>query len=135
MSMDNYPQEADVVEVDFIKEMCPVEYAALEKVLALYKIKFDDFGNYNLGEDLEGEMYNDYDEDDVTEIMAAYDGLVAAFKEITGGLWLTIMWAEAVDRGDEVDGAFWSVEGVYDYTEAGNRYKTKIVKKRWNVFG
>lgn len=135
MSMDNYPCSADVVEIDFVKEMCPAEYTSFETILKIHNIKFDDFGHFNLAEDLEGELSDEHNEIATDEIIGAYEFLCQTFREVTGGLHLTIMWAEAMDRGDEVDGAFWSVDGVYGYTLAGEKYKDRIVKKSWNVFG
>ena len=42
---------------------------------------------------------------------------------------------EREDRGDEVDGVFWKVEGVYVLSPAGEKYKDKINRAFWTEFG
>lgn len=66
-----------------------------------------------------------------------YDTLVDVFNDLTG-LELSIGYhssSQYGDRYDDVDGIFWSVEGVYQYTEAGEKYKDKIARSFYVTYG
>ena len=41
----------------------------------------------------------------------------------------------ADDRGDELSGGSFAVDGVYQLTPAGKKYQDKIQRKCWNEFG
>jgi hypothetical protein len=68
----------------------------------------------------------------VTEV---FGKLAEAFNKATGGLELGLQFHEADDRGDEVDGVFWTVEGVYVLSTAGKIHQDKIQRKSWTVYG
>jgi len=138
MGMGTYACFAEVVEGDFIKEVCPEKYNTLLDLLKEAESDLDEFSTYF------DETYG-YEEDipqnesnKVMEvwgrIKVAYTELTEAFNKATG-LYLGIRYHDAEDRGDEVDGGFWEVNGVYDYTPAGQKYKDKINRKFWTVYG
>jgi hypothetical protein len=135
MSSSNHANYADVVEEDFVKEQCPEAFQSLVDALAECDVNWDALGisgNFDLMED---DLTEDgLAEDLVGKIVCAFDTLVGAFKSNTG-LELSIGHYEAEDRADEVDGVYWKVEGVYRYTEAGNKWKSKIERKHWTTWG
>jgi len=119
MSMDNYACCADVIEESFVKEICPDEFNNFQEYLE------------NNGSDIE-EFASVEDKDEKASKL--WKILQSKFQERTG-LELLVGFAEAEDRGDEVDGLYWHVEGVYGYTPAGKKYKNKIERKTWTVCG
>jgi len=138
MGQGTYAQWADVVEEDFLKEVCSKEYDTLLNSLKEAKSDIDEFASYF------DEFYG-Y-EDDIPQnedskvmevwgrIKTAYTELQKKFKEVTG-LELRIRYHSKEDRGDDVDGGFWEVGKVYDYTPAGQKYKDRIERKTWTVWG
>lgn len=70
--------------------------------------------------------------------ISRYETLIDVFNDLTDGLELSIGYhnsSQYGDRYDDVDGIFWSVEGVYQYTEAGERYKDKISRSLYVTYG
>ena len=135
MSMSTYPCMADTVDDDFIKEICPNEYTALIEVLKKYERGLDDLGDAGVAGDMEAGLEEMGLEDTESgPICDAYVELCDAFKKITD-LVLDLQFHNAEDRGDDVDGYFWAVEGVYVLSPAGEKYKDKIERKGWTVWG
>ena len=133
--MSTYPCWADTVDDEFIKETCPNEYEALIEVLKKYERGLDDLGDAGVSGDMEAGLEEMGLEDSETgPICDAYDALTIAFKKATE-LELDIQFHQAEDRGDDVDGYFWVVEGVYVLSPAGKKYKDKIERKGWTVWG
>ncbi len=69
-------------------------------------------------------------------ILIAYKNLQKAFKKKTR-LDLYISYhdsAERGDKGDDVDGAFWTVEGMYQLSPAGRKMKRFVTRKHWVNF-
>jgi len=130
MGMGNYPNYADTISIDFVKEICNQEYLALDDALGDADLLFDDFCYYK---HIEQELETDT-EKQRENIDKAWDRLKAAFDKETG-LELHIVFANAEDRGDELDGGSFAVEGVYQLSPAGKKYKDKIERKAWNNFG
>ena len=133
MGMGNYAQFADTVSDKFVRETCPEEINVLQEYLNKHDITWEalgDAGNYN---DVEGELAINFEEAAI-EINNAYDKLCKAFKEKTG-LELFARYHNGEDRGDDVDGFFWSVEGAYILSPEGEKYKDKIERKFWTIFG
>lgn len=142
MSMSNYASYADCVEDEFVKEQCPQEHKALLDILDKYEVDFDKFA-YEVanGGDVRIELamtveidQSDEPEKAANEIMDVYDKLLTVFNDKTD-LDLYMSYHEAQDRGDEISGWSWSVEGVYQLSPAGKKYKDKITRKHWTVFG
>ena len=135
MGMGTYASFAETVTNEFVTKTCPDEMAGLLKVLAENEFDIDRLAMCStFGGDIQGELEMDLDEDVALLILNAYDGLAMAFLEKTG-LELFIRHNEKDDRGDEVDGMFWSVDGVYEKTEAGKKYANDIERKFWTTFG
>jgi hypothetical protein len=123
MGMGNYPCYADTVTVDFVKEICPDELNDFFVALATNDLSRADFAN---------SCSRDTFEKEVEEMWIA---LVKAFQKATGGLELGMTFHEAENRGDELDGYTFTVDGVYIYSPAGEKYKDKIARKAWTVYG
>jgi hypothetical protein len=67
----------------------------------------------------------------------AYDDLVKEFNKVTG-LELSYGYHDSSndgDRYDDIDGFYWSVEGVYQLTKAGKKYSKIIDRKLFVTFG
>ena len=124
MGMGNYPQYADTVTEDFVKSICPDELEAFKEALDEADQSFVDF--------CREVSFDGADEN--TKVGKAYTALVKAFNKKTG-LELLVVEHEADDRGDDLDGASFAVEGVYQLTPAGEKYQKEITRKCWNVFG
>ena len=136
MSMDNYPQYADVVESDFVQEVCPDKHKKFMDLLEKHDIELEQFAQsakYDC--DIVAELSTEIgSEENAKELFRAFDDLCSTFEEETG-LTLFINEHTAEDKGDDVDGAFWHVEGVYVHSAAGEKYKDKIIRKGWNMYG
>lgn len=132
MGMGNYPCFACVVEQEFVGEIAPAELAALNQAIDDAEYSLDGLGMHN--QDLEGGLGMELEEEQVTKIVEAYDELCRVFKARTD-LDLEVMYHNKEDRGDEVDGAFWTVDGVWQFSPAGKKYKDKWEQKGWTVYG
>jgi hypothetical protein len=134
MGMGTYANHADTVEEQFVKEQCPETFQRLIHVLEQTNVtmkKFASAAQYHS----EGDLHSDsVDENDVKKISDAYDAICKEFQEITG-LGLEIRYHEAEEKGDEVDGVFWEVTGVYQLTPAGQKHKGNITRKFWTTWG
>lgn len=124
MGMGDYPCYADTVTVDFVKEICPDELHNFFVALDTNDLSREEFANfYNSGHFIKWDIKKEW----LT--------LVEAFEKATGGLELGMTFHEAENRGDELDGYTFTVDGVYIYSPAGEKYKDKIVRKAWTVYG
>jgi len=123
MGMSNCACHADTIRIDFVKEQCPKEWEDFNSALSDDDMSFDHFCILKIGEDELDEAIED-----------TYDALCEAFNKVTG-LELGVVHHEAQDRGDELDGGSFSVERVYQYTPAGEKYKKSIERKFWTTFG
>jgi len=138
MSMGTYANHADTIEDIFVQETCPEEYKALLEVLAKHDFDLDRFAScVTDGGDIEGELSMDFndDYDIVKAILDAFHELCMTFQDKTQGLKLNLRYHVKEDRGDEVNGMFWEVEGVYGLTEAGKNNIDKVTRKFWTNFG
>jgi hypothetical protein len=131
MSTQTSGLNADTVSNDFVKRHCPKTFEALKQVLIDGGIELKDFfiGQYFDGE-YEG-LNNGFDDQLIDK---AYDALKQDFNDMTG-LYLSTVYHDAEDRGDELDGGAWSVDGVYGYTEAGDKFKEEITHVEWTTCG
>jgi len=132
--MDNYPQNADTVEESFVQETCPEFFSIFMDALKKEGYELESFATGVSDGDPEGSIGMDLDEEKAEHLIKLFDGLCGAFHGITN-LELSLNFHSAEDRGDEVNGYFWTVDGVWMRTRAGNIYKDKITPKVWNVFG
>jgi hypothetical protein len=136
--MGTYANHADTIEESFVKETCPEELAGLLKVLAENDYDLDRLAScVTDGGDIEGELSMDFgdDYDIVKAILDAFHELCMTFQDKTQGLELNLRYHTKEDRGDEVDGKFWQVEGVYVLSEAGKNHIKKVTRKFWTNWG
>ena|SRR3990167_4860505 len=127
---------ADVVTDDFVKEICPRKFNLFQEMK--HKLELE---NVLSGEENSFREYLQSNEDPepgtaAADAVGAYIALKTAFQKKTG-LSLTLSWHDSDNDGqkyDEVDGEFWSVENVYDYTPAGKKYRNKIIRKTYAIY-
>jgi len=132
MSQGTYANHADTVTTDFVKEHCGQVYIDFVEFLKNKDVELDAFAmEYDewAGRDLPAE-WEDFEE----ALTGWYEALMAKFKEQTG-LELQVRYHTKEDKGDEVDGAFWEVEGVYVLTPSGEKHKEQIERKFWTTWG
>jgi hypothetical protein len=136
MSMSNYAGLADVIEESFIEEICSLELRDFREILKDNNYDLPSFAMCaNYGNIIDEIILEDHlEEKTVEEIINIYDILCSKFKEVTK-LELNIGYHEAEDRADEVNGVYWFLDGVYQYSPAGEKYKSKIERKFWTTFG
>jgi len=137
MGMGNYPCFAEVIEEDFVKEQCPELLDKLKILLDKLDISFDQFATYfdeSQGNDM---LADGISLEDQKTLHEAYHDLQDEFEQKTGLILLVIYTCDEdeADRGCEVTGGCWSVGGVYQLSPAGEKYKDKIERKFWTVFG
>lgn len=120
MSFSYYANHADVVDQDFVKKTCPKEYAAL---MATFTVEhpLEELAQYD-------------GEDSTAESKAALQKLIDAFHKKTK-LYLYLVYNQAEQAGDELDGVGWAVGGVYRRTPAGNKYSKRIKRLFWTTCG
>lgn len=135
----------DVVEEDFVKEICLEEFNTF--VTALEKNEQDkesdiyeaitDIVSFAMIVAYEITISKDANDDETSPYEKTYIDLCLAFEERTG-LSLDLGYHDLEndgDRYDDVDGAFWVVGNVYQLTEAGKKYEDKIQKSGYVTFG
>jgi hypothetical protein len=130
--MDNYACYADTVKEEFVKKMCPKEYKAFMRCL-------DDSDTLDLGEFAREYLYTS-DDKDMNRVCKLFGKLCIAFEKATqpsaglNGLSLSLVYKEAEDRGDELNGVGWEVGGVYMYSPAGSKFQNEITRLSWTEF-
>ena len=129
MSSSNYGCSADTVKPDFVKEQCPKEYNAFAILGMSSKVPLQDFF---IAKHYEDEY--ECSDADAELIESAWEDLQKAFEEKTG-LELGTVYHSAEERSDELDGGAFTVDGVYGYTPAGDKFKEHIEKLNWTTFG
>ncbi len=133
MSNGNYPQSAETVDHEFVRNTCPFLLGVLTILCKDAGTTLEDISDC-LDEHKGQDTIDEVTDEQEAAIRLAYEQLQTKFKEYTG-LGLYIHYHSAEDKGDEVDGTFWEVDGVYTYSLAGEKYKDKITTKGWTVFG
>lgn len=117
---------------DDVKELCPAEVAAIEAVEG-----FESWGA------LAQSLWCD-NEEELAPFKPLVEALCNAFSKATEvdgkGLKLILTYYDegSGDRYDEVehlDGCMFEVEGVYQMTPAGNKFKDKLAFATYVVFG
>lgn len=138
MSSSHFAAYEDCVEISFVKETCPDEFHALETFLNDHKSGLDEFMmNMGMGGEQLPDIFDengDYNEGIDETCQKLWEALKAMFK-IKTGLELRCTFFQAEERSDELDGASFCVDEVYQYTLAGEKYKDKITRKTWCTFG
>lgn len=117
---------------DDVKELCPAEVAAIEAALGL-----DTWGDLARG------LWCD-DDEALLPYKLLVEALCDAFSKATEvdgkGLKLILTYydEDSGDRYDELehkDGCLFEVEGVYQLTPAGEKFKDKLTFATYVVFG
>ena len=134
--MGSYACYEDIVEESFIKEQSPEQFQKFLDALEKAGMSLETFAQItSRGVDFENEVgENVEDEQDAVDILNTWSALCIIFVSKTD-LGLGIGYKEKEDRGDEVDGVYWSVDGVYELTKAGRKWESKICRKFWTNWG
>ena len=131
MGMGYVGCQIDTVTEDFVKEQCLTEYQE-------FIDSFEDCSDFDsvdsFAKVVTGEGLNS--EDKMTEPERKYLALQKAFEKKTG-LEIGLFYHDPQDgdRYDDFFGIAWWVDGVYQYTPAGEKYKDKITKQSFVTFG
>ncbi len=141
MSMSNIACYSDTVSDDFVKEICMEEYQSLIDNLFEF-LSLPEFAEVVQWDDLEDGIKEgiriraivSIADNDIQTIVTSWMKLKEKFQSETG-LELGMVYHEAQDGGDELDGYAFSVGNVYQYTPAGEKFKDKIERKFWTNFG
>lgn len=130
MSMDFYTDEYDVMQWDDIKVIVPHEAAVFEESLQAAGMNLDEFCR-----EMEDE-YWDVEADEREAVDDAWDKLYQAFTAATTvkGAGLKVE-PHYHDNDWEKPVAFFSLEGVYQLTPAGVKYKAKIGRCQFTRVG
>jgi len=123
---------AQMVSQKFVKKMVPKEWKAF---LGAMKEQSDPWSIDNVADvtNYEGQAQRDLPK----SIYEAYLALQKAF-EVKTGLHLDLAYHNSADDGsryDDVTGAFWCVDGVFQRTCAGHKYKKDIKEVRYVTYG
>ena len=124
MSMGYAGSYADVVDETFVNETCPKEYHKLVSMINADGDTMDGFALKVQQEEVDAEIFD------------AFMNLVNAF-ELKTKLSLNLGYQDE-DHGDSYDdvrGAYWVVDGVYQKTRAGKKYSDKIQRAFFVNFG
>jgi len=124
------PCWADVVQEELLEQLCPNELKEFRDALLECDIStpelLDTWQSHKDDPDIQ------QDEPPCKEFQI----LIKTFNCKTGlELDLACHDPENGDRYDEVSVLFFTVRGVYQYTEAGEKFKQFIVRKGWVEFG
>jgi hypothetical protein len=134
---------ADVFPTDKVRELCPDEYAALV-VAARIAVDGEDEGDDDSEADAfylqraAGDLQYEGGERNVSEgVREAWRALCAGFEAATG-LTLSIGFHDSENDGssyDEVEGLYFAVDGMYQLSPAGERWKDVVERKQFVTFG
>ena len=119
-----------IIEEDFIKEQCPTEFQE-------FMDSFEDNSEFESIDDFamafeNGEIEDDSEQKFVLKYMALYEDFE---KKTDLKISLCYHDSENGDRYDDFTGRAWEVDGVFQYTPAGEKYKDKIKKQSYVMFG
>ena len=127
--------QVDTIDEDFIKEQCPEEFQEFVNSFDACEdgnselSSIDDFARFIGNGDIDPK-----DKPGNSELK--YIALQKAFKQKTN-LEINLCYhdPDEGDRYDDFTGRAWQVDGVYQYTPAGKKYKDKIKKQSYVTFG
>jgi hypothetical protein len=118
---------ADVIDIKEVKKIVPNAYKYFLKTLKFLDIDIEDFAKQY--------QDNDVQNDDALE---AWKYLAHAFDTKTKGLLLGIGFHdvdESGDKYDEVNGVFFTVDGMYELTPAGKKFNDVVNRKFYTQWG
>lgn len=131
MGMGYVGCQIDTVDEDFVKAQCPSQF---HEFIDSFEdcSEFDSIDGFAKVVTVEGLN----SEDKMTEPERKYLALQRAFEKKTG-LEIGLFYHDPQDgdRYDDFFGRAWWVDGVYQYTPAGEKYKDNITRKSFVTFG
>ena len=135
MGMGNYACHKDVVKPEFVKNLCTKEYQDFIDVLAEIKCDITKFADDYTYSEIPG-----ISKENAEKACEVFGKLCDAFEKATrvngnDGLYLNLIFHEAQDRGDELNGVGWAVENVYQLTPSGVKFIEEIDRVTWTYFG
>lgn len=135
---------ADVIEWESICKICPAAARKFSAALAKHDIDMDTAIQSLVEESYLGDLPEGVSEEEALERLdKAFEALNEAFMDktsvvshgCTSCLELVPRYHDhesAGDRYDEVEDAFFHVEGVYQLSPAGNKFQ-KFIERKWFV--
>jgi hypothetical protein len=126
---------ADVVKQEKVESICRTEFQNFKEVLEKNDLTIEDFAaqfslQVNSGDTVECSCPE--------EVIKAYKSLQIAFLHETG-LEVELEYHNKEDEGDrydDVDGAYWSLHGLYELTPAAKKFgETNWVRSFFVHFG
>jgi hypothetical protein len=115
---------ADVVEQGKVESTCRTEFENFKDVLEKNNLTIEDFAAQFVSS---VNMDDDTAEECPEEVVVAYKSIRTAFREATG-LDVELEYHNKEDEGDrydDVDGAYWSLHGLYELTPAAKKFGQK----------
>ena len=141
MSQEFCGCQTDIVQESFVKKICPKEFAEFITLIREHCSNFNQFAkemNF-VSSDIDdvdlSELLTDSTVELETNIREAWKNLKRAFKQNTGGLVLGLVYHEAQERGEGLDGYAWEVDGVRVLSKAGKKYADEIERISWVEIG
>ena len=156
MGMGTYGCSADAIKYENLKELCKPELATLETLLDKYTVSFGALArDVESGEedavdeacldallevDIQGNELELETQKRKQEIKVAWAALQKSFNQKTNlHLELSFYNEDEGDRYDDAayaeDGAFFTVNGVWTKTAAGEKWAKIVTQIRWTQFG
>lgn len=125
MGMGYGANYADVMQDSDVAKICPKEHKKLLDNLKRLDIGLNEFG---------ADLMNEIDLDKI--LVKSYNDLCKSFLKKTGlEIALDFHSSEDGDRYDEIDGAFWSIYGMYTLTLAGRKCNNLVERKFYVTYG
>jgi hypothetical protein len=127
------------IDWENIKKIVPKEVKELEELVNPHNITIDDICRafeYELFEDL-CEDYEDDCDDFTDSIKKLFTSIQDKFKEVTD-LEIIPGYHDRESSGDiydNIDGGYFIVDGVTEFTAAGKKYQNEIQKSFWVGWG
>ena len=105
MSYDAYPNCANCISIDFIKEQIPLAMSMFFDTLEKGDITLDDFAQYKAEDRPIDDLNPDITEKQIDEINLYWDKIIEDFKNKTGlSLYIIYFLPEDGNRGDDYSG-------------------------------
>lgn len=133
MAMGTSGCYADVIDINHVRKIAKKAFDNFIKVLTKQNVTLDDFAQQMHSEEVEND-----------KILLAWMNLVAEFELNTSkdskedGLRLNIGFHDKEECGDiydEVDGTYFSVDGMYQLTTAGKNFQKFVSRQHFTQWG